>query len=68
MISVNECDPLRDEGINFYRLLMDAGVSATCRQVMGTIHGTEIFPIVCPEISAETARSIADFCRGDTRP
>ena len=22
MISVNECDPLRDEGINFYRLLL----------------------------------------------
>jgi hypothetical protein len=35
---------------------------------MGTIHGTEIFPITCPEISRETARSIADFCRGDTRP
>lgn len=68
VISVNECDPLRDEGINFYRLLLQAGVPATCRQVMGTIHGTEIFPMVCPEISRETARSIADFCRGDTRP
>ena len=22
VISVNECDPLRDEGINFYRLLL----------------------------------------------
>ncbi len=64
MISVNECDPLRDEGINFYRLLMDAGVQATCRQVMGTIHGTEIFPMACPDLSLETARSIADFCRG----
>ncbi|NDF30778.1 MAG: esterase, partial [Acidimicrobiia bacterium] len=26
VISVNECDPLRDEGINFYRLLLRAGV------------------------------------------
>jgi acetyl esterase/lipase len=68
MISVNECDPLRDEGINFYRLLVSAGVPAVCRQVMGTIHGTEIFPMTCPEISRETARSIADFCRGTTRP
>ncbi len=68
MISVNECDPLRDEGINFYRLLMSAGVPALCRQVMGTIHGTEIFPMTCPETSRETARSIADFCRGTTRP
>ncbi len=66
VISVNECDPLRDEGINFYRLLLSAGVKANCRQVMGTIHGTEIFPISCPEISRETGRSIADFCKGTT--
>jgi len=62
IISVNECDPLRDEGVGFYRLLLRAGVSARCRQVMGTIHGTEIFPIACPDISRETALSIADFC------
>ena len=67
VISVNECDPLRDEGINFYRLLLAAGVPAQCRQVMGTIHATEIFPIAAPEVSRETARSIADFCRGTTR-
>ncbi|MFT5098844.1 MAG: acetyl esterase [Flavobacterium sp.] len=58
VISVNECDPLRDEGINFYRLLIKAGVSARCRQVMGTVHGTEIFPIACPDISRDTARDI----------
>jgi acetyl esterase len=63
MISVNECDPLRDEGINFYRLLMAAGVDARCRQVMGTIHGTEMFPMMCPDISHDTALSIADFAR-----
>ena len=67
VVSVNECDPLRDEGVNFYRLLLRAGVAAQCRQVMGTIHGTEIFPMTCPEISRETARSLADFCRGVTR-
>ncbi len=63
MISVNECDPLRDEGIAFYRALMRAGVPAQCRQVMGTIHGTEIFALACPEISRETAGSIARFGR-----
>jgi acetyl esterase/lipase len=63
VISVNECDPLRDEGIEFYRLLRRAGVSARCRQVMGTIHGTEIFAISCPDVSRETAGSIAQFCR-----
>jgi acetyl esterase len=63
VISVNECDPLRDEGIEFYRLLLRAGVRARCRQVMGTIHGTEIFSVACPDISYETAGSIAQFCR-----
>ena len=63
VISVNECDPLRDEGIEFYRLLLRAGVPARCRQVMGTIHGTEIFAIACPDVSRETALSMAQFCR-----
>jgi acetyl esterase len=63
VISVNECDPLRDEGIGFYRLLLESGVSARCRQVMGTVHGTEIFPVICPDISRDTARDIAEFAR-----
>jgi acetyl esterase len=62
VVSVNECDPLRDEGINFYRLLLRAGVPARCRQVMGTMHGTEVFTIACPEISRDTARDMAAFC------
>ena len=64
VISVNECDPLRDEGVNLYRLLLRSGVPARCRQVMGTIHGTEIFPVCCPDISRDTARDIAAFCKG----
>jgi acetyl esterase/lipase len=63
VISVNECDPLRDEGIEFYRLLMRAGVQASCRQVMGTIHGIEGLPIACPDISRATASAIASFAR-----
>ena len=61
MISVNEADPLRDEGIEFYRFLLEAGVSARCRQVMGTMHGTEIMPMICPDISRDTARDLAGF-------
>jgi acetyl esterase len=64
VILVNECDPLRDEGIAFYRLLLRAGVPARCRQSMGTMHGTEIFPVVCPDISRDAARDIAAFCIG----
>jgi acetyl esterase/lipase len=63
VISVNECDPLRDEGIEFYRTLLRAGVPARCRQVMGTIHATEIFQMACPDISRATAASLAHFCR-----
>jgi acetyl esterase len=63
VINVNECDPLRDEGINFYRLLLRAGVAARCRQMMGTMHGTEIFTIACPDVSRDTARDIAAFTR-----
>jgi len=63
VISVNECDPLRDEGIVFYRRLLQAGVAARCRQVMGTIHGSEVFSICCPDISRDTAADMAGFCR-----
>jgi acetyl esterase/lipase len=63
VINVNECDPLRDEGINFYRLLLQAGVAARCRQQMGTMHGTEIFTIACPDVSRDTARDLAGFAR-----
>jgi acetyl esterase/lipase len=64
VISVNECDPLRDEGIGFYRLLLGAGVPVRCRQVMGTCHGIEILPVVCPDIARSTASDIADFAIG----
>jgi hypothetical protein len=30
---------------------------------MGTIHGTEILPMLCPDISRDTAASIATFVR-----
>ena len=55
-------EPLRDEGVNFYRLLREADVEAQCRQVMGSVHGTDIF-LGCPEISDETALSIANFVK-----
>lgn len=63
VINVNECDPLRDEGISFYRLLLRAGVAARCRQMMGTMHATEILTIACPDVSRDTARDIAAFAK-----
>ena len=45
VISVNELDPLHDEGLAYYRRLVDAGVSAVSRTVNGTCHaGDAIFP------------------------
>jgi acetyl esterase/lipase len=64
VVHVNECDPLRDEGLEFYRLCLAAGVPARARMSMGTMHGTEIFPLACPEISADTARDLAAFAKG----
>jgi acetyl esterase len=61
-ISVNECDPLRDEGIDIYRRLVRSGVAAQCVEAMGTIHGTETF-LCCPDISRDCARDIAGFAR-----
>jgi acetyl esterase len=64
VISVNECDPLRDEGIGFYRLLLGAGVSARCRQLMGMCHAIEVLPVVCPDVARSTASDIANFAIG----
>jgi acetyl esterase len=63
VISVNECDPLRDEGIEFYRLLLRAGVPARGRVVLGTSHGAELVGMAAPDISRDTAASIAHFVR-----
>jgi acetyl esterase len=64
VINVNECDPLRDEGIDFYRLLLRNGVSARCRQVMGTVHANEVIPSACPDVTLDVVRDIAAFCTG----
>jgi acetyl esterase/lipase len=64
VISVNECDPLCDEGLEFYRLLLRAGVPARARVLAGTTHAIELFPYLCPEITADTAREIAAFAQG----
>jgi len=64
VISVNECDPLRDEGIEFYRLLMNSGVKTRCRELMGACHGIEIIPTICPDITLSTAYDIACFVFG----
>ena len=64
VVSVNEFDPLRDEGIDFYRKCMAAGVPARAQLLVGTVHATDnFFPGLCHDISKSTAKSIADFAK-----
>ena len=63
-ISVNELDPLRDEGIGFHQKLVRAGVSSVCHTVQGTCHGGDcISPKVLPDIYQATLRNITGFAR-----
>jgi acetyl esterase len=64
IINVNECDCLRDDGVAFYHLLLRAGVQARCRELLGTVHATEIGVTICPEISRDAARELAVFAAG----
>jgi acetyl esterase len=62
VISVNELDPLRDEGLAYYRKLVRAGVPAVGRTVNGTCHaGDVILRRALPEVYAATIRDITGF-------
>jgi acetyl esterase len=62
VISVNELDPLRDEGLHYARRLARAGVAVVSRTVNGTCHaGDVMFVSAMPEVTAATIRDIAGF-------
>lgn len=64
VISVNELDPLRDEGLEFFRKLQAAGTSAVARTVHGTHHAGDLsLPDVIPDIFSESLRSLCGFAR-----
>jgi acetyl esterase/lipase len=62
VVSVNELDPLRDEGLAYYRKLVQAGVPTVGRLVSGTCHaGDLLFPRAMPEVYAASARDVVGF-------
>jgi acetyl esterase len=61
VVTVHECDPLRDEGIALYRRLLAAGVPASCRQIHGVCHAVETLMVVCPDVTRAAARDLAAF-------
>ena len=71
VISVNELDPLRDEGMAYYRKLLAAGVPVVGRVNLGLTHGAEmIFRQAVPEDYFATVQDIkrfADSLSGQSR-
>lgn len=64
VISVNELDPLRDEGLAYFRKLNAARVPVVGRIVAGTPHGTDIgLPEVIPEVFRATVDAVVAFAR-----
>ena len=63
-ISVNELDPLRDEGLAFYRKLLAAGVSATARTINGTTHAAaQVMADVIPEVFRASIEAVSGFVK-----
>ena len=63
IVSINECDSLRDEGIAMYRRLLAAGVDVRGRVILGTMHATELLPNIHPALSRDAAEHLAAFAK-----
>jgi acetyl esterase/lipase len=68
VITVNELDPLRDEGLAYHHNLVAAGVSSVCRTINGTSHAAEvIFCHALADVYAAAVRDLVGFARSVRR-
>ncbi|MCW0212940.1 MAG: alpha/beta hydrolase [Pseudonocardia sp.] len=64
VISCNELDPLRDEGLAYHRRLLAAGVPSIGKINLGLCHVGEIlFRAAMPDVYAEAVRDVTGFAR-----
>jgi acetyl esterase len=64
VISVNELDPLRDEGVAYFRRLQEAGVPATGRVNLGFVHAADlIFKTAVGDAYDSVVADISRFAR-----
>ena len=64
VISVNELDPMRDEGLAYYRALLRAGVPTLGRIIAGTCHAGEMLCAgAMPDVYGATVRDISGFAK-----
>jgi len=62
MLTMDELDPLRDEGIAFYRKLLAAGVKVAASVSLGTVHGSGVgYRKAHPENYNAVVRSVGAF-------
>ena len=68
VITTDELDPLRDEGLAHLRALQRAGVDATGHTYSGIGHATELLlGAYVPELLERALRDVADFARSVRR-
>jgi acetyl esterase/lipase len=63
VISVNELDPFRDEGLVYYRRLVQAGVPTVGRIVAGTCHAGDMLCAGMPDVYGASLRDVSGFAK-----
>lgn len=65
VVTTDEVDPLRDEGLAYLRALQRAGVNATGHTYNGVGHACEqLLGAAVPELFDRALRDVVDFARG----